>query len=156
MPRGNVYTLRHEAAVATAITILQLKAGTNSGFEILSAHLTQRDSETSVQESIGLVRKSAAATVTTAVAGTHLFEHLTDGPAADLSLGTTATGVIGTAEGTDGDIVLKEGFNALNGWHYVPVPEERHQFKQGEIVALKFLNAPASQNWEMAVTIREL
>lgn len=156
MARGDVYILRHQAIISTAITIIQIKAGTSYGFEIISAALSQSNSETSQQEEIALVRKSAAATVTTAVVGTHVF--LTDpgGPNPNLSLGTAATGVIGTAEGTDGDVILREGFNVLNGWLYMPVPEERIQFRVSDIVALRFLTAPASQLWNAKIVIREL
>jgi len=156
MPYGHVYTLRHEATVSTAITLLQLVAGAAVPFEILSALLTQRGSITSVQEKIAFVRKSAAATVTTAVAGTHLFKTKPGDPTAGLQLGTALTGVIATAEGTDTDVPYEEGFNVLNGWKYQPVPEERLYVAGGAILGLKFRTAPASQVWQMAITIREL
>src|SRR5579859_2113828 len=99
MARGDVYVVRHEATISTAITFIQLKAGANYGFEIMEAGLTQKGSTTSASESIALVRKTAAATVTTAAVGTHVFKTNTDEPTPDLSLGTAATGVIGTVEG---------------------------------------------------------
>ena len=156
MARGDVYVVRHEATISTAITFIQLKAGANYGFEILEAGLTQKGSTTSASESIALVRKTAAATVTLGAIGTHVFLLNTGAPNPDLSLGTSATGVIGTAEGTDGDVVLKEGLNVLNGWQHIPIPEDRIQCKVGEIIALKFLTAPASQLWQAWLKIREL
>ncbi len=155
MARWDVYHLKHEAVVSTGITILQLKAGTNYGFEILDAYLTQRGSTVSAQEKIAFVRKTAAATVTAAVAGTHLFKNEPNGPTADLSLGTAATGVIATGEGTDGDVTYEEGFNVLNGWKYIPLPESRIYVPVGGIIGLKFMTAPASQTWQMGITVRE-
>jgi hypothetical protein len=156
MARNDVFVIRHEATISTAITFIQLKAGTTFGFEILEMGLTQKGSTTSASESIALVRKTGAATVTTAVVGTHVFGVQSQENTPGLSLGTSATGVIGSAEGTDGDILLKEGFNVLNGWAHVPVPERRFQVAVSEIVALKFLTAPASQLWQAWMVIREL
>lgn len=156
MAYGHIYTLRHEAVVATAITVLQLKAGAASPFLILSAIASQRLSTTSVQEAIALVRKSAAATVTTAAMGTHLFKHRLGDPTPDLTLSTTGTGVVGTAEGTDTDIIKKLGFNVLNGDYRLPIPESRIHVPGAGIIAMKFLNAPASQTWDFEMEIMEL
>ena len=151
-----VYTLRHKATVSTAITLLQIKAGTTRAVEVLAAKLTQRASTTSVQEAIQIVRKTVAATVTTAVAGTHLFKHNPSAPTSDLSLGTTATGVIGTGEGTDGDVIVEEGFNVLNGWRWPHQAGETIVIPIGGILAMKFVDAPASQSWRMSLVFREI
>ena len=156
MAYGHLYTLRHEATVSTAITVLQLKAGAASPFLILSAMAGQRGSVTSAQEAIALVRKTAAATVTTAVVGTHLFKHRLGDPTPDLSLGTAATGVTATAEGTDGDIIKKLPYNVLNGLYHLQVPESRIHVPGAGIIGLKFLNAPASQTWDYEIEIMEL
>lgn len=155
MPAGDVYTLRQSSTVSTAITLLQLKAGANNGFVIIRASLTQYGSTTSVQETISIVRKSVAATVTAAIAGTTLLFRDPNQATASLSLGTSATGVTGASEGTDGDVPLQEGFNVLNGWLYIPVPEERLYVPPGGIIALKFLTAPASQTWKQEIVIME-
>ncbi len=156
MAYGHIHTLRNEMTVSTAITILQLLAGATMPFEILSAALTQRGSTTSVQNAIAFVRKTVAATVTAAILGTTLFKNRPGDPNAALQLTTTGTGHTATAEGTDGDQVLKEGFNVLNGWKYLPVPEERIIVPSAGIIGLKFLNAPASQTWLAEIVIREL
>lgn len=156
MPFGHVYTLRHEATVATAITVLQLKAGAASPLLILSASAGQRGTIASLQESIALVRKTAAATVTTAAVGTHLFKHRVGDPTPDLTLSTTGTGVIGTAEGTDGDILKKLPFNVLNGLYHLPIPEGRLHVPGGGLLAMKFLNAPTTQTWLFEIELMEL
>lgn len=155
MPAGDVYTLRQSSTISTAITFLQLKAGANNGFVIIRASLTQYGSTTSAQEEIEIVRKSVAATVSTAVAGTTLFFRDPNQAAASLTLGTSATGVTATGEGTDGDVILREGFNVLNGWMYIPVPEERIYVPPGGIIGLKFPTSPASQTWKQEVVIME-
>lgn len=156
MARGDVYTLRKEIVIATAITALQLKAGANHGFEILEASVTQRLSETSVQEAISLLRKTVAATVTAAIIGTDLFKHDPNAPNPELSLGTAATGHTATAEGTDGDEIVRDGFNVLNGWSYQPVPSARVSLDPDAIIGLTFKAvAPSSQTWLFSITIQE-
>jgi hypothetical protein len=159
MPSMDVYTLRTRAIISTAITVLQLKAGANNGFEIVRGSLTQYGSTTSDQEEIALVRKSVGATVTQAViggSGGTLFYRDPNESTPSLSLGTTATGVIATGEGTDSDYVLREAFNVLNGWVYLPVPEERIYVPPAGIIGLKFIVAPASQTWDAELVIREM
>jgi hypothetical protein len=160
MPAGDVYTIVNAAVtISTAITLIQIKAGANNGFRILRAVLTQRGSTTSVQESIALVRKSAAATVTAAIDATDstatICKQDPNQPAASATLSTSGTGITGTSEGTDANQILREGFNVLNGWLYLPTPEERIFVPSGGIIALKFMNAPASQVWNAAVTFME-
>lgn len=151
------YVLRNGGVtIATAITALQLKAGVNGPIEILRAWATQASSTTSAQCSLALVRKTAAATVTTAVAGTHLNKLNPVFPTADASLGVSASGITGTVEGTDGDILFDQGLNALGGWLYAPVPEERIIVPQAGIIALKFLDAPGSAKWYCGIVFREL
>ena len=161
MPRRDVYIIRGEATISTAITIVQLKAGTSYGFDILSAVVSQRGTATSVQEKIAWVRKSAAATVTAASVGSTGLANgvfLTDpgGPNPNLSLGTSATGFTATAEGTDADVPVQLGFNVLNGWYEMPVPEARLSCRVSDIIGLKFFTAPASQDWNYEIRIMEL
>jgi|SRR5581483_3961603 len=155
MPAGDIYTLRNHATVSTAISVLQAKAGANNGFEIVRASVTQYGSTTSAQEEIEIVRKSGAATVTAAVAGTSLMSRDPNQATASLSLGTSATGVTATAEGTDSDVIIREGFNVLNGWLYLPTPEERPYVPPAGIIALKFPTAPASQTWNFELVLME-
>ena len=156
MAYGDVYILRHEAVVSTAITILQIATGAAVPLEILSAQLGQDGSTVSAQEKVAFVRKSAAATVTAAAAGTHLFKTKTGDPTSGVQLGTALTGVIASAEGTDTDVLYETGFNVLNGWVYLPVPEERIYMPGGAFLGLKFRTAPASATWQMQITFREL
>ena len=154
---GPVYTLSNNGVtISTAISALQLKPGTNGAVEILRAAVTQGNNVTSAQLVAAVIRKSAAATVTTAVAGTHLNKHNPISPTADASLGTTATGITATAEGTNTDLTIKRGLNLLNGWEWLPTPEERLVVPQSGFAAVTFLTAPASSSWYCDLTWREL
>src|SRR6185369_11571686 len=112
MPAGDVYTVLNKAVtISTAITIIQIKAGTTNGIEILRASLTQQGSTTSAQESVAFVRKSSAATVTAAVDATDntatIVKKDAGQAAAAAVLSTTGTGITGTAEGTDANTLLR-------------------------------------------------
>jgi hypothetical protein len=154
---GFEYVLTNNGvSISTAITALQLKAGVNGPIEILRVALTQSTSTTSAQVQAGLIRKSAAATVTTATAGTHLLKGNPINPTSDASLTTTATGITASAEGTNGELTITRGFNILNGWEWLPTPEERVWVPQGGIIALTFLSAPPSATWLAQIHFREL
>lgn len=149
---GGIYIVNHSAVVATAISIIQIKAGATTPLIILRAAVTQRSSTTSAQTAIQFVRKSAAGTVTSF---TPLKLRPSDA-AADAVGGTAATGITASAEGTDTDILVREGFNLLNGWLYVPVPEERILVPPAGIIALKFPAAPASATYDAYIIFQEL
>jgi hypothetical protein len=162
MPQGDVYTILNRAVtVSTAITVIQIKAGANNGLEIVRASVTQRGSTVSAQEDIAFVRKTNPCTVTAAIDATDntatILKRDPNQSAASATLSTTATGITSTSEGNpDGNIILREAFNVLNGWMYLPVPEERIYVPPAGILALKFITAPASQTWDIEVVIREL
>lgn len=142
------FVLTDTRTVATAITVLQLTAPSTMVVEILSASATQSTSVTSAAAEIALVRKSATATGTTALTPLKLQP---GGPAVSSTGARTATG-----EGTDGDLLIGEGFNILNGWSYVPVPEERIFVPPSGIIALKFTAAPTSATWKTRIVFREI
>lgn len=156
MPYGHVYFLRHSATISTAITAMQIGTPAGGPCVILSASASQRGSTTSAQEELSFTRKSAGATVTAASVGTHLFKKSAGDPTPSLTLSTTTTGVVATAEGTDTDIAFREGFNVLNGWKYLPVPDERIFMGVSAFLGLKFATAPASQNWDFNISLMEL
>lgn len=137
-----IYILKNNGvSIATAVTIQQLKAGVNGALAILRHSITQSGSVTSTQTASTLVRKSAGATVTTGVAGTTVLKQNPIQPTTDASLGTSATGITASAEGTDGEQTLMRGWNVLNGQETVYTPEERVIVPQGGIIAQKLLVA---------------
>jgi hypothetical protein len=151
---GYIYIVKNGDAgvvISTAITLLQIKAGA-AALEVIRAVLTQGLSETSTQEQVQLLRKTAAATVTS-------FTPRKTNPGNPSSLavgGTAATGYTGSAEGTDGEVLIDEGFNILNGWLWTPVRPGEIWVPQGGIIAMKFPVAPASGTWRATLVAREL
>ncbi len=154
---GPVYRLvNNGVSISTAISALQLKPGTNGPVEILRHGMSQSTSTTSTQVKGGLIRKSAAATVTAGVAGTTLLKNNPISPTADASLGTSATGITASAEGTNGELTDVRGFNILNGLEILYTPEERKLVAQSGFVAETFMSAPPSATWDAFIEFREL
>src|SRR5215207_1920465 len=105
---ANPYAARNTATHSTAITILEITNSATEVVEVLRAWVTQETVTATGQAGIMIVRKSATIT------GTALT------PVA-LSSGTASTTAkhTATAEGTDGDVLIREGFNIVNGWLYL-------------------------------------
>jgi hypothetical protein len=149
---AGVYVVNRLAvATSTAISIIQVKAGAANPLEILRASVWQSSSTTNAYARIQLLRKSAAATVSSVTP--LLFNP--GFPAAGAVGGTAATGITASAEGTDGDILIEENFSILSGWLYSPVPEERPYVAAGGIIALKFPAAPTSATYSAQIIFRE-
>jgi hypothetical protein len=141
MEYTGVYTAYMNAvSVSGAITLVQIKAGTSRAVELLRVSVSQSGSTSSTMQRIQINRKSAAATVTSF---TSLAMRNGDS-AADAVGGTSATGTNATVEGTDTNILIVDTFNILNGWLWVPVPEERITLPAGGIIGVKFPAAPGA------------
>lgn len=140
---SGVYTLvRSSVTTATAITIQQVLVPAATGVEYTRAWVNQSTITTSSQTRIQFLRKTAAASVTSqtpALLGISMQASKCVG-------GASATGITATAEGTDGAVYIEEGFNVVNGWLYLPVPEER-VLHIDDISALKFPTAPTSAGY---------
>lgn len=130
------YEFEREITNPGAITLLQITAGAAMPITLMKATVSQRNSITSTAFGAYVVRKSAAATVTAAVAAD--IRKLDPGDSASVvQLGTALTGYAATVEGTDGDILWREGDNILNGYYQEPQPELRITVPGGGIVGLK-------------------
>lgn len=127
-------------AVTGAITLVQLKAG-NASLVLLRAFVKQLNQTASAMQDVGIIRKTGAATVTSATPV--LMDP--DGGAALAVGGTSATGTNASAEGTDAaSYLVRQSFNVLNGWDWIPTPEERIEVGATGIIALKFPSSPGS------------
>lgn len=154
---GPVYRLvNNGVTISTAISALQLKPGTNGPVEILRHGVSQSTSTTSAQTKAGLIRKSAAATVTTGVAGTTVLKNNPVNPTTDASLGTSATGISASGEGTNSELTDVRGFNVLNGMEVLYSPEERKIVPVSGFIAETFMAAPPSATWDAFIEYREL
>ena len=152
--QGYVYTINHlRIVVSTAISIIQIKA-ISCPLELLRATLTQHLSITSAMAQIAILRKTAAATVTSFTP----LKYNSNDPTALAAGGTAATGITATAEGTDGDVLVEEAFNVLNPWIWTPVDDRIvvDPTTTPAFLALKFTVAPASATWTARMVFREL
>ena len=138
MPATGVYSAYMEAvSVSGAITLVQVKAGSTHIVRILRAWCSQSSTTTSARQRIQVLRKSAAATVTSFTP-----KPLNGSQAAKAVGGTSATGHTASGEGTDGDVLFTDAFDLVTGWEKVWIPEERIIVPAGGIIALKFPAAP--------------
>lgn len=145
---GRIYTIPLDGIViSTAITVLEFTMGSAVVGVLLEAKLTQNTSETSQQEELDIVRKSAAGTGTSVTP----LKLQTGDPA---FAGTSRRSM--SAEGTVTDVVKSEGFNVLNGWHYLPLPESRIYVAPSGILGIRFSTAPASQTWSGYLVVGEI
>lgn len=149
MASGRYTVLAEAQTISTAITILELTAASTAALELYRAWISQGGSTTSAMARIQILRKSGTITGTA-----------TPPTANPLEVGMPAFGGTvkwkATAEGTDGAVIYSDSFNVLNGWLWLPVPEERIMVPPSGIIALKFPAAPASHAFTYGLSFREI
>jgi len=140
---GTYKVTRSSTTTSTAITVVQIAVPANCAMEITRIECNQSTVTTSAATRVQLLRKSAAATVTSATP-----VPLSEGMQASKCVGGAAlTGITATAEGTDSTVLWESGFNIVNGVLYLPPPEARFLIGPSEIIAIKFPTAPTSAGW---------
>jgi hypothetical protein len=149
MYQGCTYIVNLDATViSTARTWLEVTAHAARILVLVEAWLTQEISETSQQEAVQIVRKSAAGTGTA-------FTPLRAEPG--VGAAGFAARVNCTAEGTLSDLVgARQGFNALAGWFHAPLPESRIIVPPSGILGIRFPVAPAAATWSGGAVFREI
>lgn len=149
---GQSYVARQSTAnLDTAATFLQLTAHTNRVLVVEHAWLEQTSSTTSANAALEIVRKTVAASTGLSSITPVSLER------ASVTPGFTAIAGEATAEGTDGEIVLEEGFNVLNGWGLPPAMAGKIVVPASGIIALKFTVAlPASTTAKYGMVVREI
>lgn len=152
--RGTVTTV-----ASTPITAVQYAASSTNAARILSFNVTQSGSTTSAMDQARLVRKTAAATVTIGAVGTNIFDltgNSTSGAGTFRgTLSTSATGVVASAEGTDGDVVHQYNFNVLNGYAKDFQPENGVWVPVSGIIAIK-LKAVVALTYDCELWLQEV
>jgi len=130
-----------------------------STIRILRAWCGQIETETSQQLGIMLALQASAFGTYTSTTPT---PHFVNGPASTIVGGTAgAEGTAGTdssanAAGTRTAIIY-DGFNNLNGWLWVPTPEERLIVPTDTAVVLKMIGtATTLTGWSAGITYEEL
>jgi hypothetical protein len=152
--RGTVTT-----TAGTPLTAVQYEASSTNEARILAINVSQSGSNNSAMEQVRIVRKTAAATVTAGAVGTNIFDltgNSTNGAGTFRgTLSTSATGVVATAEGTDGDIDHQFNFNVLTGYTKDFQPENGIWVPASGIIALK-LKAVAALTYDCELWIQEV
>ena len=130
-----------------------------STIRILRAWCSQNATETSEQLGIMLALQASAFGTYTSTTPT---PHFVNGPASTIVGGTAgAEGTAGTdasanAGGTKTPIIY-DGFNNLNGWLWVPTPEERLIVPTDTAIVLAMVGtATTLTNWNAGITFEEL
>jgi hypothetical protein len=162
---GAVYTvcMKDQTIIASAdLVIIRTAAAVTtraSNIRILRAWCSQGATETSEQLGIQLCLQASAFGTYTSTTPT---PHVIGGAASGIAGGTTAaaatagTDASANAAGTK-TTILAEGFNNLNGWLYVPTPEERIVIPVDTAVALAMIGtATTLTNWYAGITYEEL
>ena len=156
-------TMQNQTIVADATLVIvhtDSTLGTRaSTIEVLRAWANQQASETSDQLGIMLAQKASAFGTYTSTTPT---PHFVGGPASAIVGGTAgAEATAGTDASAEGagtvTAIIYEGFNNLNGWLWVPTPEERIIVPTDTAIIVKIVGTPAALgNWSAGLTYREL
>lgn len=149
----SVYTVKFEAvSVSTAITILQLTAASDAVVRVTGAWCNQSGSTTSASQRIQLLRKTVTAATSTGA--------LTPTPTApgEVAFGGSVGHVYTGGEGTDGVVLIADGFNWLAGWRWTASDVgEAIVVPPSGLIALKFPVAPgAAQNVTAGFVFEEI
>jgi len=128
-----IYTSRLDAtSVSSAATLVQVNAPSNAALKILRAWI-------SVCTVSSCALQARLSRRTTGGTGTS-FTPIRHDPW-DVSTSATAT-VNHSAEGSLGDVIIRDTFNVLNGLLYLPIPEERIIVPPGCALSLDLPVAP--------------
>lgn len=130
-----------------------------SNIRILRAWCSQNETETSQQLGIMLaLQASAFGTYTSTTPAPHFIGGLVSGIAGGTAgaEGTAGTDASANAAGTKTPIVY-DGFNNLNGWLWVPTPEERIIVPLDTAIVLAMVGTAATlTGWNAGITYEEL
>jgi hypothetical protein len=149
--------------LAGAVTALFINPGTTMSLEILRAWLAQSGTSTSGQCRVQLVRQVSA--FPTLISTNATPRALKDrDPASAITAGTAgAAGTCGfnaSAEGAGAKTpIMSDAFNNLNGWLWVPTPNETIVLAAASAngFGLYFPGAPANlTGWSGGIIFREL
>jgi hypothetical protein len=155
-------TMQNQTIVADATLVIihtdsTLSTG-GSNIILLRAWAGQQASETSDQLGIMIALKASAFGTYTS---TTPQGHFVGGRASGIVGGTAgAEGTAGTDASAEGagtvTPIIYDGFNNLNGWLWVPTPEERITVPADTAVILKIVGTPAALgNWSAGITYME-
>jgi hypothetical protein len=145
----------------TAVTLVFINPGVTASLEIIRCWVGQSANATSAQQRVQLVTQVTAFPTLTATtpSKTSIFDQ-----ASAITGGTAgAAGTAGTNASAEGagakTVLLNDAFNVLNGWLWVPTPNETIIMNASAAAGFGLffpVQAATLTNWSFGVTYREL
>lgn len=140
------------SSISTDKTLMLLQSPSSAVVEILSAHVTNLDLETSEQLSIGLFRVTTLGSPT----GTSITPEKSEA-GSDAADATVTGNLTGEPTSYATNPIDKQGANNLSGYHYDPLPEERPTIAPSAALGLRLLVTPSNTfNCSVMVVFREI
>ena len=162
---GHVYSvvMANQTIVADATLVIihaaSAVATRGSILEVHRAWCSQIESETSQQLGIIVGQKASAfGTYTSTTPSPHQVGGAASGIAGGTAGAAATSGTDASAEGA-GTVttIIHDGFNNLNGWLWVPTPEERPIVGPDIAIILKIVGTPATlTGWSAGITFQEI
>jgi hypothetical protein len=162
MPQRFTVTMENQTIVADA-TLVIIHAATSWGtagcfLEIARCTISQNETETSQQLGAILARKvSAFGTYTSTTPTPHIIGAAASGIAGGTAGAAATAGTDASAEGAGTVTTIHaEGFNNLNGYLWVPTPDETIVLGPDQAFILKIRGTPTTlTGWNATVTYLE-
>lgn len=154
---GEDITIVADATLVIIHTDSTLATG-GSNIMLLRAWVNQRGTDTSDQLGIKIALKASAfPTVSAATPAPHFIGGRVSGIIGGTAGAEGTAGIDASAEGAGAVTnIIVDGFNNLNGWLWVPTPEERIRVPADTAVILKLIGTPATlTNWFFGLTYEE-
>jgi hypothetical protein len=143
---------------ATPKIAIQYVASTTNTAEILYFKISQNGSTASAMDAVGLIVPAAAATVTAGITTPGATATVVDLAAGAstlrTTLGTTATGVVGTTASTVNGVYHKMDFNVLAGYEWNAQPNTRVWVPVSGIIAV-YCYAVVALTYNVEMVVRE-
>jgi hypothetical protein len=119
--------IAENVTLAGASTLIFLHPGTTNSLEVLRMWIAQSANVTSAQQRVEVVSQVSAFPTLTSFTPTKLKP---GDPASAITGGTAGAagtcGINASAEGAGSkSVILADAFNVINGWLWVPTPQER-------------------------------
>jgi hypothetical protein len=162
---GHVYsvTMQNQTIVADASVVCIRTATAQSSrasvIKILRVWVGQIREEASQQ--LGVIvglKASAFGTFTSTTPTPHLVNGTASGITGSTSVAAASAGTDASAEGGGAVTpIIYDGFNNLNGWLWVPTPEERLVVNLDTAIVLKIVGTPTTlTGWSAGITYAEV
>ena len=154
--QAQMYTiyLRNQAlSASTTNPTFQINLSSSKSLEIYRLQISQNNNTTSGAAEFDLGYGTSTATGTLTQTNINYTKLNPSDPAPGFSLKdggfTSATGGL--------TVILRDGFNVLNPFYYIPVPEERPLIRAADgFLSFRLLATPASTNYDVTLVVREI